>query len=202
MLPPRRPGFTPDACAFGGCRLTLADYVHAIRHEPRTRAWLRAATIAGAASGALGLFWITTPRVAPGVALLLLCAACFATHDAPAHVATRWLAKTPPEARSLRFTLSPDALLVVSDVSQRAHPWHSLSAFCETPESFLVWLDERSFLILPKRAFEAGDLPRVGAHLERELGPPPLLPPFWRWLLAGAALLLGGLGLWNWLSPR
>ena len=72
----------------------------------------------------------------------------------------------------------------------------------QTSESFLVWIDARSFLILPKRAFEPQVLPRVAARLERELGGAPPLSGFWSLLLGCVALILGLLWLWNWAAPR
>ena len=199
---PRRPGLDLDDCSFGSCSLTLGDFAHAIRHEPRTRTLLRWATVIGCAGTGLGIWLMTTPDVAAGVGALVLGLSCFAAHNAPDQAASRWFQKTPREARTLRYTVNAEALIVVSDASQRAYPWRSLEGYHETPECFLLWVSSRSFLILPKRAFKADDVPRVAARFQREVGSPPQLPPFWSWLLLGAALAVALLYLWNQLSPR
>jgi len=189
-------------CIFGRCELVLDDFVHAIRHEPRTRIVLRWATLGGALGTPLGIWLLTTARLWPGLCALALGLACFAAHNAPEHAAGRWYRQTPPRARLMRLTLNAEALIVTSDISSRAYPWPSLVGQHQTPESFLVWIDARSFLILPKRAFEPADLPRLAARLERELGGAPPLSPFWSLLLACIALILALLWLWNWAAPR
>ncbi|HWO10760.1 MAG TPA: YcxB family protein [Polyangiaceae bacterium] len=199
---PERPAPSLADCSFGCCNLVLADFVHAIRHEPRTRALLRWATLGGAVSTPLGIWLLTTPHVASGAVALALGVACFAAHNAPEHAAARWYRQTPPRARLMRYTLNADALIVASELSTRAYPWTSLLGHHQAPESFLVWVDARSFLIVPKRAFEAAELPRVATRLAREVGGPPPLSPLWARLLAGAAAVLALWWLWNWLAPR
>jgi YcxB-like protein len=199
---PRRPSLDLDDCAFGSSVLTLADFSHAIRHEPRTRTLLRWATVIGVAGTALGIWLMTTPDVATGVGALVLGLSCFAAHNAPEHTASRWYQKTPPEARSLRYTVNDVELIVVSDASRRAFPWHTLDGYHEAPDAFLLWVSQRSFLILPKRAFKAEDVPMLAARFSCEVGPPPELPRYWSWLLISGALGLGLLWLWNRLAPR
>ena len=114
----------------------------------------------------------------------------------------RWYRKTPPAARLMRYTLNAEALIVSTDIGSRAYPWTSLLGQHQSPESFLVWIDARSFLILPKRAFEPDELPRVAARLQRELGGPPPLSWFWALLLVSIALILALLWLWNRIDPR
>jgi YcxB-like protein len=189
-------------CQFGRCELALPDFVHAIRYEPRTRTLIRWATVAGAICTPLGGWLLSTPHLAAGAALFALGIACFAAHNAPEHAAARWFQRTPKEARSLRYTLNAQALIVVSDLAHHAHPWRSLHGFHEAPNALLVWVSDTSFLILPKRAFTGKDLPHVIARLEREVGAPPELPRFWAWLLPGAALIVALVWLWNRLEPR
>jgi YcxB-like protein len=196
------PSFDLDDCAFGSVSLTLGDFAHAIRHEPRTRALLRWATAIGATGTALGIWLITTPDVATGVGALVLGLSCFAAHNAPDHAASRWFQKTPLEARSLRYTVKADELIVVSDVSRHTYPWHALEGYHEAPDAFLLWVNQRSFLILPKRAFAPGDVTKVAARLSSEVGAPPELPRFWSWLLISGAAALAVLWLWNRLAPR
>jgi len=189
-------------CLFGRCTLVLDDFVKAIRHEPRTRVVLRWATLGGALSTPLGIWLLTASRLWSGLVALALGLACFAAHNAPEHAAARWYRQTPARARSMRFTLNADALILTSDISSRAYPWRSLLGQHQTAEAFLVWIDARSFLIVPRRAFEPNDLPRVAERLERELGGAPPLSPFWSLLIASVALILALLGLWNWAAPR
>lgn len=189
-------------CLFGRCELVLDDFVVAIRHEPRTRVVLRWATLGGALCTPLGIWLLSASRLWPGVCALALGLACFAAHDAPEHAAARWYRQTPPRARSMRFTLNADALIVTSDLSSRAYGWRSLLGQHQTAEAFLVWIDARAFLILPKRAFQPEELPRVAARLERELGGAPPLSPFWPLLLGCVALIVTLLWLWNWAAPR
>lgn len=189
-------------CTFGRCHLVLADFVHAVQNEPGTRSLLRWATLGGALGSTLGVWLLTTPRLWAGALVLALGVACFAAHGAPEQTASRWYQRTPPKARLMRYTLNPQALIVASELSTRAYPWPSLLGHHVAPESFLIWIDPRSFLIVPKRAFEPDELPRVAARLERELGGAPPLSPFWPWLFAGVGAILTLLWLWNWLDPR
>jgi hypothetical protein len=199
---PPRPGFDPDGCAFGSSSLTLSDFAHAIRHEPRTRTLLRWATTIGAAGTGLGIWLLATADVVPGASALVLGLSCFAAHNAPDQAASRWFQKTPREARSLRYTVSADELIVISDVSRRAYPWHTLEGYHEAPESFLLWVNQRSFLIVPKRAFAEQDVAKVAARLASEVGAPPELPRLWSWVLISGAAALLLLWLWNRLVPR
>jgi hypothetical protein len=199
---PTRPGLDLDDRTFGSASLTLRDFAHAIRHEPRTRSLLRWATAIGATGTALGIWLLTIPDVATGVGSLVLGLSCFAAHNAPDHAASHWFRKTPPEARSLRYTVNPDELIVVSDVSRRTYPWHAFEAYYEAPEAFLLWVNQRSFLILPKRAFVPSDVAKIAERLTSEIGAPPALPRYWSWLLISGAVALALLWLWNRLAPR
>lgn len=199
--PGRPQSGTPD-CIFGRCSLVLDDFVHAIRHEPRTRSVLRWATLGGAVSTPLGVWLLTTPRLWPGLAALVFGLGCFAAHNAPEHAAARWYRQTPARARQMRFTLNPEALIVTTELSSRAYPWASLLGQHQAPLAFLVWIDARSFLIVPKRAFEPEQLQDVAARLQRELGGAPPLSRFWSLLFVSVALILGLLWLWNWADPR
>jgi hypothetical protein len=201
MPEPARPDFAD--CIFGRGVLGLGDFVHAIQHEPRTRGLIRLATVVAVLSCSVGLWLMNGPRAVAGLALVAFGLVCFATHQAPDHIAQRWFEKTPPAARSVRYTITPRELIVASDVAQQAYAWRSIVGYHEAPEALLIWVSVQLFLIVPKRAFSAEDLTRLLTELERqELGGPPELPRFWSWLLLAAAL--GGLGLilWNRLSPR
>ncbi len=203
MPEPARPGLDFADCIFGKGALELGDFVHAIKSEPRTRSLIRSATAVAVVSCASGLWLVNGPRSLAGLALIAFGLFCFASHQAPEHIAQRWFEKTPAAARNVRYTINPRELIVASDVSRQAYGWRSIVGYHEAPEVLLIWVSAQLFLIVPKRAFSAGDLPRVLAELERqELGGPPELPRFWSWLLLTA--LLGGLGLvlWNRLSPR
>jgi YcxB-like protein len=189
-------------CHFGRCELVLPDFVHAIRHEPRTRTLIRWATVVGSICLPLGAWLLTTPQRVAGGVLFALGIAAFAAHNAPEHAAARWFQRTPREARSLRYTLNAQALIVVSDLAHQAHPWRSLHGFHEAPDALLLWVSDTSFLIVPKRAFAATDLPQIVARLQREVGAPPELPRFWAWLLAAAGLVVALVWLWNRLDPR
>jgi hypothetical protein len=198
----RRPGLDLEDCCFGSCSLTLADFTNAIRHEPHTRQLLRWATRVGAVSLPLGVWLMTTPSFGVGLGAFVLGVGCFAAHNAPEQAAARWFAKTPREARSVRYTLSAAGLIVVSDAAHQSYAWRSLEGFHEAPEVFLVWVSSRSFLIVPKRAFAPAELPRIAARFAGEVGAPPALPPFWSWLALAVLLVLLSLVLWNHLAPR
>lgn len=191
----------PD-CAFGGCTLTLADFAHAIRNEPRTRTLLRWATGIGAAGTLSGIWLLATSDVGIGAGALVLGLACFAAHNAPDQAASRWFDKTPLEARSLRYTINAEALIVVSDVARQAYPWRSLEGYHEAPDSYLLWVNSRSFLILPKRAFTADDRATIAQRFDHEVGAPPELPRYWSWLLLAGAAAVALLWIWNRVSPR
>jgi hypothetical protein len=191
-----------DDCLFGNCQLTLDDFIHGVRHEPRTRRLIRMATGIGAVACVSGFLLMSSPAYPSGLLLLGLGVMCFAAHNAPEQIAQRWFAKTPSQARGIRYTLNPQGLIVTSEVSQRLYAWPELQGFHELPEALLVWVSGELFLIIPKRAFSAEDLPAVIVKLEARVGAPPALPLFWSWLLLAVALAVGALTLWNRLDPR
>ena len=197
-----RPGLKLDDCFFGSCQLTLDDFIHGVRHEPRTRRLIRMATVIGAVACVSGFLLMSSPEYPSGLVLLGLGVVCFAAHNAPEQIAQRWFAKTPKQARSLRYTLNPQGLIVTSEVSQRLYAWPELYGFHELADALLVWVSGELFLIVPKRAFGASDLPEVIRQLEARVGAPPALPRFWSWLLLAVALAVAALALWNRLDPR
>jgi hypothetical protein len=198
----RRPGLDLDDCCFGSCNLVLSDFSHAVRHEPRTQKLLRWATLLGAVATPLGIWLMTTRAFGAGLAVFLVGIACFAAHNAPDQAAARWFAKTPRQARSVRYTLNATGLIVVSDAARQAYSWRSLEGYHQAPEVFLLWVSSRSFLVVPKRAFEQQALPRIAERFERELGAPPELPRFWSWLALVVVAAVALLAVWNRLAPR
>lgn len=191
-----------DEPVFGHCRLGLEDFAHAIRHEPRTRTLMRLAMGGGAAAGVGGAWLTRTAHARAGWVLLGLGLACFAAYHLPDRIAQNWFARTPPRARLVKYTLGAQGLIVASELSPELHPWSKLEGYQEAPDSFLIWVSHKLFVIVPKRAFAAADLPRVVAQLEQRIGAPPALPRFWSTIGIFALLAVLGLGLWNWLSPR
>lgn len=143
-----------------------------------------------------------TPHFRSGLALFGFGALCFALHNAPEHIASRWFARTPSAARGLKYTLSPDALIVSSQVSQSHYRWPSLFGFYRTERALLVWVSQNTFLIIPERAFSEADLPKVVERLERELGGPPPLPRLGAYLTVTFVIAAFALWLWNRLAPR
>jgi hypothetical protein len=196
------PGWDLGACVFGSSRLELADFVHAVRHEPRTMRLIRWATAVGLLACLLGLLLLRTALRRSGWLLLGLGVLCFAAHDAPEQIARRWFARTPQQARNLRYTLNPQGLIVASDVTRQLYAWPDLYGFQPVPEALLVWVSAHLFLIIPKRAFSFDDLPRAIQEFERRVGAPPPLPRFWSWLLLAIALAVLLLALWNRFDPR
>jgi YcxB-like protein len=199
--PPRSaPPF--DDSIFGACLLTLADFSHAIAHEPRTRRFVRAALALGLCLAGVGVVLLSRHRTLQGAVLLGLGLFAMVGYNAPEHIASRWYQRTPPKARSVKYTLNPQGLVIVSELSKEFHPWAKLQAVGEAPDTFMIWLDEKVFVVMPKRAFSAADVARVSALLFARLGakqrdPRPLIP-IWLVALLGVVALL----LWNWLFPR
>ena len=191
-----------DEPVFGHCRLVLEDFAHAIRHEPRTRSLMRLCMGCGATAGVGGAWLTRTEHARAGWVLLGVGLACFAAYHLPDRIAQNWFARTPPGARLVKYTLGAQGLIVASELSPELHPWSKLEGFQQAPDSFLIWVSAKLFVIVPKRAFAAADLPRVLAQLEQRIGAPPTLPRFWSRLGIFALLALVALGLWNWLSPR
>jgi hypothetical protein len=202
VTPPGAAGSGFEDVVFGHCRLVLGDFVDAIQSEPRTRAVVRFCVWSGAAACASGLYMLTTPWVVTGIVLFVLGALSCSAERAPEHVARRWFARTPPAARDLRFTLGPQGLIVASEGAHQLYRWQSLEGFHAAPRSLLVWVSPRLFVILPRRAFDAAELPGIVARLESRVGPPAAASRLWAGL--AAALLLGLLALWAWnrLAPR
>lgn len=191
-----------DDSVFGACLLTLADFSHAIAHEPRTRRFVRIALGLGLGLAALGVLLLARHRTLQGAVLLGLGLFATVAYNAPEHIAGRWYQRTPPKARAVKYTLSPQGLVIVSELSREFHPWAKLYAVAEAPETFMIWIDEKLFVVIPKRAFAQGDVARASTLLFARLGakqkdPRPLIP-IWLVALLGVAALL----LWNWLSPR
>lgn len=191
-----------DDSVFGACLLTLADFSHAIAHEPRTRRFVRAALGLGLGLAAIGVLLLARHRTLQGAVLLGLGLFAMVAYNAPEHIAGRWYQRTPPKARAVKYTVGPQGLVIVSELSKEFHPWNKLHAVGEAPDTFMIWLDEKLFVVVPKRAFAPDDVARVSKLLLSRLGakqrePRPLLP-LWLVAVLGAAALL----LWNWLFPR
>ena len=194
--------WAPDDAVFGHCRLGLEDFTRAVRQEPRTRQLVALAMGSGVAGVALGAGLIAAAHARAGVSVVGLGLACFVAYNVPDQIAGRWFARTPPAARLVKYTLSAQGLIIASEASRELHEWTALHGYHELPDSFLIWVSAKLFLILPKRAFAAADLARVRERLEQRLGAPPALPRFWSWFGLAALLALLALALWNWLSPR
>jgi len=163
---------------------------------------MRLAVGCGAAAGVAGVWLVRTGHARAGWLLLGLGLACFAAYHLPDRIAQSWFARTPPKARLVKYTLGAQGLIVASELSPELHPWSKLEGFVEVPNSFLIWVSSKLFVIVPKRAFAPADLPRVVAQLEQRIGAPPALPRFWSILGIAIVIAAAGLGLWNWLSPR
>ncbi len=200
--PPRPTRWALDDAVFGECRLGLDDFAHAVRQEPRTRQLVQLATLLGALALPAGLWLLSRGRTRWGALGCGLGLLGFAAYHLPDQIARRWFARTPPAARRVKYTLNAQGLIVTSELSRERHDFASLYGYQQVPESFLIWVSARLFVIVPKRAFAPEDLPRVSERLEQQLGAPPLLPPFWRWLALAALLGALLLGLWNRLAPR
>jgi hypothetical protein len=200
--PAPRHGQPFEDSVFGACLLTLADFSHAIAHEPRTRRFVRLALGLGMCLAGAGVVLLARHRTTQGAALLGLGLFSTLAYNAPEHIAGRWYAKTPPNARAVKYTLNPQGLVMVSDLGKQFQPWAKLQGVSEAPETFMVWLDEKLFVVIPKRAFAPADVERAARLLHARLGekqrdPRPLVP-LWAVALLGVGLLL----LWNWLWPR
>lgn len=202
MPAPPQPGLSLEDCLFGSCVLGLADYVHAVRHEPRTQSLIRFATWLGVFACGLGITLMSTGRSATGLGVFVFGVLCFAAHNAPEQIAQRWFQRTPRQARHVKYTLSSHGLIVASDAARQLYPWTSLQGFSQAPEVFLVWVSARLFLVVPRRAFQADELPRVVERFAQLVGAPPALPRFWSWLGVAVLVAAGALLLWNRLAPR
>jgi hypothetical protein len=191
-----------DDAVFGHCRLGLEDFARAVRQEPRTRRLVTVALWLGGAGFGAGVFSISRGHARVGAVLTALGLALFAAYHVPDQIARRWFARTPPAARLVQFTLGAQGLIVASEAARELHAWDRLYGYQQVPDSFLIWVSAKLFVILPKRAFAEADLPRVRQRLEQRLGAPPALPRFWPWF--GLCVLLAALllTLWNRLSPR
>lgn len=196
------PRWAPDAAVFGHCRLGLEDFKHAVRQEPRTRQLVALAMALGSAGVALGAWLVATAHGRSGVLSIGLGLASFAAYNLPDLIAQRWFTRTPPAARLVKYTLGAQGLIITSEASRELHGWTELEGYQEVPDSFLIWVSAKLFLIVPKRAFATADLARVTEQLEQRLGAPPALPRFWSRLGLAVLIALLALSLWNRLSPR
>jgi hypothetical protein len=199
-IPPTR--WALDDAVFGECRLGLDDFARAVRQEPRTRQLVQLATVLGALALPAGLWLLSSGRTRLGALGCGLGLLGFAAYHLPDQIARRWFAHTPPAARLVKYTLSERGLIVSSELSRQLHAYERLYGYQQVPDSFLIWISARLFVIVPKRAFAPDDVVRVSARLEQSLGAPPLLPRFWRWLALALLLAVLLLALWNTLSPR
>jgi len=196
------PRWALDDALFGHCRLGLEDFARAVRQEPRTRQLVTLAMALGGAAVGAGALLISTAHGRLGALVCGLGLSCFAAYHVPDQIARRWFARTAPAARLVKFTLGPQGLIVTSEAARELHEWSRLYGYQQVPDSFLIWVSPKLFVIVPKRAFSAADLPRASQMLEQRLGAPPHLPRFWSWLALAAVLAALGLALWNRLSPR
>lgn len=202
ILDPPRTAPPFDDSVFGACLLTLADFSHAIAHEPRTRRFVRAALALGLCLAGAGVTLLALHRTLQGAVLLGLGLFATIAYNAPEHIASRWYQRTPPKARAVKYTLNPQGLVIVSELSKEFYPWAKLYALGEAPDTFMIWRDEKLFVVMPKRAFAPDDVARASKLLSARLGekqkdPRPLVP-IWLVALLGVLALL----LWNWLFPR
>src|SRR5262249_34989722 len=157
----------------------LEDFANAVRQEPRTRLLVTVALWLGGAGFAAGVFLISKGHARVGALVTVLGLALFAAYNVPDQIARRWVARTPPAARLVKFTCGAQGLIVASEASRELHQWERLYGYQEVPSSFLIWVSAKLFVILPKRAFAEADVPRVSERLEQRLGAPPALPRFW-----------------------
>lgn len=200
--PPPRARWALDDAVFGECRLDLEDFARAVRQEPRTRQLVQLATALGVLALPAGLWLLSSGRMRLGIIGCGLGLLGFAAYHLPEQIARRWFARTPAAARQVKYTLHARGLIITSELSRELHEYARLYGYQQVPDCFLIWVSPALFVILPKRAFAAADVPRVHERLEQALGAPPLLPRFWRWLALATLLAVLLLGLWNWLSPR
>ena len=105
---------------------------------------------------------ISGGRILAGVLVGIVGLLAFATWNLPEIIAKRWFDKTTAETREFKYTLAERGLIVSSAGSSAMYDYTGLAGYCECPESYLVWLTDSRFLIVPKRSFDTQDLPRVG----------------------------------------
>lgn len=81
--------------------------------------------------------------------------------------------------------------------------WASLVGHGETPENFLVHMASRAWVVVPKRAFQAGELVIIREWLRSRVVPKAaaaVAVAGWRTLLAWVAAIVAFLSIWHFLS--
>ena len=104
----------------------------------------------------------------PWLVIGLLVLAPIAARFGKGVVATKLHNSLPQAERQQRFELDDTQLVVHSDASRSAVPWGQMTRWREGPRSFLVYTSARHFLILPKRAFDKGDIVSIRELLQRQ----------------------------------
>lgn len=82
-------------------------------------------------------------------------------------IAARLHSAMPESERAQSFQVGPDGVVIQSQSSRSQVTWSEVQRWREGTRTFLVYTDSRRFLILPKRAFERGDVPAIRALLQQ-----------------------------------
>jgi hypothetical protein len=103
--------------------------------------------------------------------LLMLGVGLLSVWNMPDIVARRWYRRTDPQSRELRYTVMRTGMIITTGEGTRQYPWKVLDGFFEAQDCFLLWLDTRHFLIIPKRAFQGTDLGAVRRYMLEGIPP-------------------------------
>lgn len=153
---------------------------------------------------------LAMPPRSRSLALLIAAAATVATVAVPPHVpigalfflvlplvglqrsraARVILAGLGDRELDVRFEFTPDEVVVSRPAGESRSEWSLYRHFTEVPSAFLLYTNALVFHIVPKRAFDAGDLPRLRALLAARLTPPPPRRVGWKRIVGLWSLLV------------
>jgi len=108
-------------------------------------------------------------------------------------------------AGQIRFRFDAAGLEVESPLRSHKLAWAALPQHLETDEAFVIYTSSSSLVVVPKRAFAAGELEAARVLLGQRISNKPSKSALPRVLVMWAVLVLAFLGIWHFLrvnAPR
>jgi hypothetical protein len=137
-------------------RCNATDYVEALRAHRKAGKSYRIVLGIGTlflVIGSLEIYVLGFAKAAPAVVLGLFCTSIpFLSFSA---LLRRDFYKHPNLSREYMLHADEAGLRLTSDVSEEGGKWAVYTGFRETPNLFVLYYGARTFLMIPKRAFEA-----------------------------------------------
>jgi hypothetical protein len=99
----------------------------------------------------------------------------------------------------MKFRFDDAGLEIESPLRRHQLAWAALPQHLETDDAFVIYTSSSSFVVVPKRAFVAGQLEATGALLRRRISTKPVKSGLPRAIAIWAALVIAFLSIWHFL---